>query len=156
MNFSGIFGHILGTTGLILSFLIFPHDSVVFPSHAKITPPVVTPTASVTGPVYTATDHYSYQGYTATITFSIPKSGGGIRGTISGDCTGQVTGMYDGKEDGNIQGKIAATCHAYFFAVPVTGSYSGVVHTAEKKVDVTVDVSAQGFEKSQQVSLQLH
>ena len=155
MNFSGLLGHIVSTTGLILSFLIFPHDSVVFPSHVKVTPPVATPTPGAISDAYVATDQYSYQGHTAHITFFIPKSGGNVSGTISGDCTGTVDGTYDGLGDGKIQGKIQAMCHAYFLSIPIAGTYAGVVHTVDKKIDVNVDVGAEGMEKSQQVHLPL-
>lgn len=148
MNFSGIFGHILGTTGLILSFLILPQHNPAATPHAQVTP--VAPVS------YVATKQYTYEGHTATIHFSIPKSGGDVTGTISGDCNGNITGTYDGGDNGKINGNIQTACQVYFFSIPATGTYSGVVHTEDKTVDLTVDVKADGFEKTQQVSLPLH
>ena len=155
MNFSGIFGHIISTTGFVLAFLIFPHDTPANIPQAKITP-VATPTNIVNVPSYVATEHYTYAGDTVALSLVIPKSGGNVSGTISGDCTGTVSGTYDGGDKGKLNGKVQATCYVYLVSIPVTGTYSGIVDTQDKKINVTVDVTADGFEKSQQVSLQLH
>lgn len=149
MNFTGIFGHILSTTGLILTFLILPHD----------TPPVshqVQITSSVAASSYVATEQYTCQGHTVAVLLSIPKSGGDVSGTVSGDCTGNITGTYEGMDTGKIQGKVHAACHVLLLSIPVSGTYSGVVDTADKKVDLNVNVKANGFEKSEDITLPLH
>lgn len=149
MNFSGIFGHILSTTGFILTFLIIPHDTPPVTRQVPITPPVAVSS-------YTATEHYTYQGHTVTLMLSIPKSGGDVSGIVSGDCTGNTTGTYEGMDTGKIQGKVQAVCHMLLLSIPVSGRYSGVVDTADKKVNLSVHVQADGFEKSQDVTLSLH
>lgn len=149
MNFTGILGHILSTTGFILTFLILPHDTPPVTHQVQITPPVAASS-------YVATEHYTYEGHTVAVVLSIPKSGGNVSGTVSGDCTGNVTGTYQGGDAGRIQGTVQATCHVFLLSIPISGIYSGLVHTVDKKVDLHVDGKADGFEKSEDITLPLH